>query len=390
VYSDWWGGVDSLKYRGADGIFSDNTQYQVIWKGQWYDENHVGDAAYQDQPADYYSGGAYNDAKWRNDINAFFNRAVPGLAAEPQKVILVPNFGYMGSNPEYWAQLDTLAHPPFAAMQEGGFACPWSKAYSVWGWDNLVNGMKALKHTAVIMAQIGEVSHPTGLAAMDTALSEGNLGPNTTGWDALWFSIGSFLLALNPQKTNGYLSFSPTNYCENIWLDELDPKYLHLGAPLGDYYVQNGVAFREYEDGWAVVNKTYQQNKTGIPVPSGRARVITHANFKNTDAAALATSFNLNYYRGVVLLKEGRKIGNEDNPTAGLPPIGNPAGAALRGVCTLRIYDMLGRCLKTVKGEPQALRNSISAFEQGLPNGIYIWRTEGGEKPVTVKRLVIR
>ena len=60
----------------------------------------------------------------------------------------------------------------------------------------------------------------------------------------------SFLMVLNEEKTNGYFLFTVWHYNQPHWLDEFDPAYIHLGVPLGDYVVRDGVAFREYEDGW--------------------------------------------------------------------------------------------------------------------------------------------
>ena len=96
----------------------------------------------------------------------------------------------------------------------------------------------------------------------------------------------SFLMALNEQKTNGCFGFTIWGYGENYWLDEYDPVFLHLGKPVGDYYIPTSgsakdVAFREYEDGWVVVNKAQSAAKTNVPVPSGKAHVVTHSNLKN-------------------------------------------------------------------------------------------------------------
>jgi hypothetical protein len=41
--------------------------------------------------------------------------------------------------------------------------------------------------------------------------------------------------------------------------------------------------------------------------------VINHDNFRDPRTSPLVTSFDLRSHRGVVLLKEGRQIGNADN-----------------------------------------------------------------------------
>jgi hypothetical protein len=306
------------RYEGADAIFSDNTHFEVVWSNSWYEENNPGKAEFKDHPLDYATAnGIYDNVKWKKDMTAFFNLAMPYLASRPIPVKFILNFGHMGKNPEQWVELDTMKNRIFAAMEEGAFVHPWSKTYNISDWETKIKVMKNLKNISALMNNIGKVPKGQGMEKMDIEMTEGNMGP-ATGWDALWFSMTSFLMALNENKSNGYFGFSIWGYSENYYLDEYDPKNLHLGKPLGDYYIptsgaSKNVVFREYEDGWVVTNKPQTDSKTNVPVPKGKAWVVTHKNLKNPYSDPLVTKFDLGKNRGIILLKKGKKIGNENN-----------------------------------------------------------------------------
>lgn len=310
-------------YEGADAIFSDNTEFNVVWQNSWYDENNPGKAEFKDYPLDYASAdGIYDNTKWHKDMKAFINQAVPFLASKPNPVKLILNFGHMGNHPEYWIELDTMKNRPYAAMEEGAFINPWSNTFDIDDWKTKINVMENLKNIAALMNHRGEVTTGQGMGKMDIVMTEGNMGP-ATGWDALWFSMTSFLMALNENKLNGFFGFTVWGYAENYFLDEYDPTNLHLGKPLGDYYISTSgaskdVAFREYEDGWVVTNVPHTNHKINIPVPFGKAWVVTHKNLKNPSSDPLVTKFDIGKNRGLILLKEGKKIGNQDNLNPGL------------------------------------------------------------------------
>jgi hypothetical protein len=133
VYNDCWGGRRGIDLAGADTVFADNVQYQLIWQGQWHAEGHPDQS---DEPTTYFAGGKWLNDQWRSDCRRFLDRAIRAFAAKG--IGFVPNFGYMGRNPEYWQELDGLPHPPYAAMEEGGFVCPWGgdgKSFKFWDWE---------------------------------------------------------------------------------------------------------------------------------------------------------------------------------------------------------------------------------------------------------------
>jgi hypothetical protein len=314
VHADYWGGRKQIDLRGADALFSDNTQYKLIWAGQWAAEDQPG---VPDEPTSYYTDGQWLHDKWRADCRGFLGEAVPFFAGKGLGII--PNFGYMGTNPEWWADLDSMSNPPYAAMEEGGFVCPWGgdgTSFKFWGWEKKLAPFAALRHTKALMTNHAGPFAGTGLAAMDTPDANG-----MTGWDGLWFSMTSFLLCFDDVSRNGFLSFSIWSYGEYHYFDEFDPQYLHLGRALGPYEKRGQCHFREFEDGWVAVNGT-ATDLTDLAVPRGSARVLAHGNLKAPTILPLVGTFGLAAHRGVVLLKDGRQAGNADNP---MPLAGPPA-----------------------------------------------------------------
>ncbi len=307
VFDDYWGGGKGVDCRGVDGIFSDNTQYRVIWQGEWCREGHRDD---KDDPAEYFRDGQYLNGKWHADMSVFLRKAIPWFADRGLEYTM--NFGYMGQHPEYWQELDSLPRPPYAAMEEGGFVCPWgdnSTAFDVSDWESKVRAMRGLRHVHVLMNCFGQLPNlPPTIEGMSVADASG-----MTGWDALWFSLTSFLMGFDDVARNGYMNFTVWSYGgPYFWFEEFDPKYLHLGKAVGEFEKAGNVYRREFRDGWVVANPS-AEDAVGLAVPRGRARVINHDNFRDPQTSPLVTSFDLRSHRGVVLLKEGRQIGNADN-----------------------------------------------------------------------------
>ena len=237
------------------------------------------------------------------------NEAVPRLGRKQVK--LVTNTGQLGRAPEVWRELDALPEPPFAAMEEGGFVCPWGgdqKSFKFWNWESNLAAFSRLRHVKALLCNHAGPLAGQGLVAMESSDANG-----MTGWDALWFSLTSFLLGFDDVSRNGAMNFTIWSYSEYHWFDEFDPRYLHLGKAKGDFWKRGPIHFREFEDGWVAVNGGVK-DATAIKTPGGPARVLHHGNFKTGQDAALVTSFDLRAHRGVVLLREGRQAGNSDNP----------------------------------------------------------------------------
>lgn len=137
IYEDYWGGRKKVDVQGVDGIFSDNTSYGLPWAGHWYRE---GSPESTDHPADYYADGKYLQKKWQDNVNQFLAQAVPFF--KEKGIAFTHNFESLGRHADWWKDLDSQPSPPFAAMDEGGFICPWgskgSSRFFTWDWEERV------------------------------------------------------------------------------------------------------------------------------------------------------------------------------------------------------------------------------------------------------------
>jgi CubicO group peptidase (beta-lactamase class C family) len=314
-YRKFWSGEGPIGI-GADGIFADNTRYDMPWRGQWHSEGHPDK---KDMMVDYYRDGTHQAELYKTHMKQFFDWAVPWL--EKRGRILVPNFGGMSRHPEDWLELDSESHPVFAAMEEGAFVHPWGTLgrqgnFVFWNeseWLNQVKTMRNLKNVRVLMNVHGPVlSEAQDISRMDAVDASGN-----RAWDVLWYAMTSFLQGFDDQRQNAYMNFTVWGYSRFFWFKEFDPEYLHLGKARGELGKLEGhegyVYAREFDDGWVVVNPT-KVGALGIPVPgNGKARVLTHDTFLNAETEPLVERFDLPVHRGVILLKPDRKAGNQDN-----------------------------------------------------------------------------
>jgi hypothetical protein len=298
IYDDYWGGRKGIDLNGVDGVFSDNTSYAVPWAGQWFKE---GAKEEKDQPQGLWADGKYADAQWRESVNALLGRAVPYF--DSKGLLFVHNFESLGRHADWWKELDSQPAPPFAAMDEGGFICPWGSArarFFTWDWEGRVKTMRALKNVKSLVNGHAVVPEGEGLAKMDVPDPTG-----MNGWDALWFQLTSFLLGYDDVARNAYLNFTVWGYSEYHWFDEFDPKYLHLGKAVGEYRKEGPVYLREFEDGFAVVNPGTQDARD-VAAPAAGMRVLHHGNFREAEKVRPVSRFDLPAHRGVILLKAGR------------------------------------------------------------------------------------
>jgi hypothetical protein len=306
VYSDYWGGAKKIDLAGVDGLFSDNTSYGLPWAGRWYRE---GAPEQSDDPVEYFADGKYQSDRWHQDVNRFYSLAIPYFAGKG--VTFTHNFESLGRHPDWWKELDSLPAPPFAAMDEGGFICPWGSGparFRTWDWEPRVRAMRQMRNVKVLMTAHARVPENEGLAKMDVPDSTG-----MKGWDALWFSMTSFLLGYDDVVRNAYMNFTVWSYTGYYYFDEFDPRYLHLGKAVGELTKSGSVFYREFQDGFVAVNPGTADAKD-VAAPVERVRVLDHATFRDAGNAPEVSRFDLPAHRGVILLKHGRKIGNEDNP----------------------------------------------------------------------------
>ena len=67
-----------------------------------------------------------------------------------------------------------------------------------------------------------------------------------------------------------------------------------------------------------------------------------------------------------------------------------PSGQASDSEATLRLYDVLGRVVQTVRTEATADRHELQVSVQDLASGVYVLRLAAGNEPVTRKLTVVR
>jgi hypothetical protein len=303
MYQDLWGGCKEIDCRGADAIFSDNTSFQIAWAGQWRMEVHPEQS---DEPTTLFVNGQWRHDLWQAGFFEFFRAAVPRLGSNEVKLLL--NTGQIGRQPEMWHQLDLVPDLPFAAMEEGGFVCPWGgdqKSFKFWDWEQKPGPFSKLRRVKVLMCNHAGPFAGQGLAAMDSQDANG-----VTGWDALWLAMTSFLLGFDDVSRNGLMNFTIWGCGEYHWFDEFDPHYLHLGKARGGFVKRGLIHFREFEGGWVAVNGQ-AKDAVGINVPEGAARVLNHRTFKEWQSVPLVKTFGLPAHRGIILLREGKRPGTE-------------------------------------------------------------------------------
>jgi len=295
-YDGLWGGM--APQAGADGLYA----YDIgCHPGNWYTEG----TSTPDLRADYTSVTGHNSAAWEQDMKQLYAEVIPALGSKG----LVLTTGVESTS--CFETIDNLPVPPF------GMSCAFTTlygegSYTIGAWSDEVARLRDVKNMVMLCNNPNTVATGSGLAKMDVVATAGNMGP-TTGWQALWFGMTSFLLAMNSERSNGFFGFSVWENAYYHFFDEFDAKHLHLGDPQGPAVQVGLLHLREYTDGWVVVNPS-DEAVSGGEVPSGRVRVLNHENLLTTESASLVTSFDLGAFRGAILLKEGRQAGDEDNP----------------------------------------------------------------------------
>jgi len=304
-WEDMWGSNPMVDARGASGVFVDGAVIGTPHSGarfcplqSWNADNRQCGSA-PDYPATYRSGGEWNRELWRRDMLDFVREAVSWYTARGLKMM----FNVWKLNPDYAAFMNQVGGH---VMEEAGFVdhgrFPPATSY----WLARLNNLRSATNFAILSTNNlsgGGEPHRLCRGRGPECLDETAWG-GMRGWDVLWFAMTSFLLGYDPQRRNGFFHFTVWGYRDTYWLDEYDPRYLHLGQPLGDaQQLPGGAWIREFEDGWVAVNPT--DSPVEVSVPRGQARVLNHDNFKNPAAVPPVDRFTLQPYRGVVLLRAG-------------------------------------------------------------------------------------
>jgi hypothetical protein len=219
--------------------------------------------------------------------------------------------------------IDLMNQFEFDALEECGFLCDEGNYRSYNHWLTKLQNLQRATNSAILSVNRYFSPHPEeGVLALDYE-GGAKVGTTTlenyTGWDALWFTMSSFLLGYEPQarngKGNGYFYFSAWRYQDDYWLDEYDPQYLHLGLPRGPARRVNESIptntpqawMREFERGFIWVNPT--SNTTTINTPNNqRVKLLNHGNSKNPTSIIPTTTFELGPWKGVMGLKVDQQM----------------------------------------------------------------------------------
>ncbi len=302
-------GAEAL--ANVDGIYIlAQAGYRYPVAGAWEAEVSPG-VLEPDDPADYHDGVDYDDAKFRTDFDLLLDEAIEGFGEDGLEVAV----GFSGLHEtEHWSALDGRAQPVAFAFTSAGLIQQWGATYSVVHYETKLEQAATVHNMGFVHGNQGaSAAIPgTGLAKMDaTAMTgPGEGATEMTGWEALWFALAGYTATADFDRDDQYFYFSVWGFNEFHWFDEYDPELLHLGTPRDARFDLDGATMREFDDGWVVLNGT-QTDLTGVRVPEGSARVITHDNFRAPETAELVDNFDLPLHRGVILLREGANIGRD-------------------------------------------------------------------------------
>ncbi|MCS7248429.1 MAG: putative glycoside hydrolase family 15 protein [Anaerolineales bacterium] len=298
-YKDIWvDRINSMNGSYTDGIFADGMQYGVSWANNWCAESAYNPSnatcAQKDHPATYYQNNTYNQSLWRQHYGEFLERAVPYFRQRNLK------FGLNAWRIIHPDQIALYQRLGVIAMEECGFLC--TGRVELTEWEKKLRSMQEATHYSYITVNLAPgYDDDNSAQAMDSTFCAEGICQN--GWKWLWYSLGSYWLAYEPQRQNAYFYFSLWEYRGSFWFDEYDPRFLHLGLPQEKARkLENGLWIREFRRGWVVVNPTLTPKV--VDVPKGKARLLDHTNFKEPETVAPATQFNIPALNGVILLKE--------------------------------------------------------------------------------------
>jgi Hypothetical glycosyl hydrolase family 15 len=296
----------------ADGVFADDCPAIDV----------VGFGRFSGVPTRY-----PDDASWSAAMNSFAAGIASGLHGRGQK--LWCNLGQTrfanGSNA--WLQLDAGASPPDALLEEGAFAVAfgppnWAvQYYPEADWKRQVDTLAAIRNSRVAMLGSTKLLPDPGA---DTGTD--NLGKPVTYWQALWYSLGSFLLGKNDVLGNAYFMFAGgSGYNRIWWYNEYDA--IDLGKAIGPYSVTSfpsatNVYWREFANGFVYVNPTANDLPSMPLLQPGRQ--LTHGNLGTAPASIpMAGAISLNSHSAAIVLKADVTRYQEDNAAVS----GGPAGA---------------------------------------------------------------
>ena len=276
----------------ADGVFSDHVEARIT--------------GYTDSSPD-----GHTNTTWNTAMNLYITAMTEALHDEG--LLFAGNRGPLRWEDEIaydaWLAQDQSAYPMDVALDEA-----WVADSSGTGdvqyhnpdqWVILVNTLRDMDNTKVCV--FAHTDLEPGESGTD------NYTDSFTFWDALWYSMGSYLIGKN-ELGNSYFNFQGRGgtsdgkdyNAPDVYYDEYD--YLDLGAAVGEYTANydgnNDIFMREFANGYVFVNSGIA-NDASITLPED-CREITHATittaWENLDVSA--ATFSLDRHRAKIFIKE--------------------------------------------------------------------------------------
>ncbi|MEO8164501.1 MAG: putative glycoside hydrolase [Betaproteobacteria bacterium] len=289
-----------------------STAYQSYWvtavKADIIDQPWVADGLFADNCLTLAAAGGYSatsawystNAAWSSAMNSFVGAITTGLHGYSQKLWCNRGSTTTVDGSASWLTLDSSATPPDIILEEGAFAVMWGATVQFFpeaSWRRQVDTMAAIKNSKVAM-----LSH-TQLAPGQSGTD--NWGKPVTYWQALWYSMASFLLGKNDVLGNAYFMFNGGSGFNRIWWnDEYDK--IDLGKALGPYSVRTisgvNIYAREFEKGFVYVNPT-SNDVASVTLPQALQQ-ITHDNLLSAlSSIPSVTTISLIGHNPAILLK---------------------------------------------------------------------------------------
>lgn len=337
----------AVRTAGAVGVFADNS---MVTTGRTYrhtptpvnNDPQYDVPANEDCPNEFvscegFNAGSARPAVWWTHALAAFNRI--SIAVNARNEYWVPNGGSQTLTQvgdQYWADLEALANKPLGIMCEN---CFFSGSYE--GYiDDVIQGWNRGMDTTLNVVNDNTAEAATGAGVLGawanvtrspiTKQSTGRVAESQMWWALVAHKLADGAIGNDRQHWFGFAIDGGMH-----WHDTFDPAYLHLGSAVTNYFLAKtgtNVYCREFTDGWMCLNgrnRSPDQSLavTGINVPSGSVCVVKVSNFKNagtpgqsTTCANLGlsttnTTWDIDSFEGVVLLKSTASLTNSDNTT---------------------------------------------------------------------------
>ena len=298
------------------------------------------------------------DAKWSAAMNSMANKTKAGLISSGQKFACNRGFSFNVDGSNAWLALDQMATPPDVVTEESTFATGYGAGdinyLSEPTWKLQVDLLGKIRNSKVCFQSQSELDNTSEIGT-------DNWGKSFTFWDALYYSMSSYLLGKNDSRNNAYFAFTRTsNYRKvDIYYDEYDK--IDLGKALSSYKISNingnNIYWREFEYGYVYVNPTLN-DVTSISLPE-LCKQRSHNNLSTAlNNLPNINSISLKSHRAAILYKS-----NPPSSSSNPPPPSPPA------------TDNSSILLEAEDGVLYSPMRSVT--DSNASSGEYIWVSSG-------------